>query len=74
MTKVLQKAGFVGETIYVGIDVHLKSWNVSLYYGSQYLRSFHQSPHPDILVSFLQREFLEQITVVPMRLVLVVIG
>ena len=57
MTKVLQKAGFVGETIYVGIDVHLKSWNVSLYYGSQYLRSFHQSPHPDILVSFLQREF-----------------
>jgi transposase len=50
MTKVLQKAGFVGETIYVGIDVHLKSWNVSLYYGSQYLRSFHQSPHPDIYV------------------------
>lgn len=57
MTKVLQKAEFGGETIHVGLDVHLKSWNVSLYYGSQYLRSFHQPPNPDALSSLLHRDF-----------------
>lgn len=57
MIKVNQKADFSNHTIYVGIDVHLKSWNVSLYCEQQYLRSFNQPPHPIALKSFLENSY-----------------
>lgn len=53
MVKINQKADFINHTIYVGIDVHLKSWNVSLYCNQQYLKSFNQPPLPEALQSFL---------------------
>ncbi len=53
MIKINQKPDFSNHTIYVGIDVHLKSWNVSLYCNQQYLKSFNQPPLPDALQSFL---------------------
>ena len=57
MIKVIQKADFSNHTIYVGIDVHLKSWNVSLYCGQQYLKSFNQPPVPFALKSFLNNTY-----------------
>ncbi len=53
MIKVNQKLDFSGHTIYVGIDVHLKSWNISVYMDNQYLRSFNQPPSVEALQSFL---------------------
>jgi len=44
MTNLAEKLDFSGHTISCGIDVHLKSWTVSLYLGKQYLKSFVQSP------------------------------
>ncbi|SFA40187.1 hypothetical protein SAMN04488511_113165, partial [Pedobacter suwonensis] len=44
MTNLAEKLDFSGHTISCGIDVHLKSWTVSLYLGRQYLKSFVQSP------------------------------
>lgn len=57
MIKVNQKADFSNHTIYAGIDVHLKSWNVSLYCDQQYLKSFNQPPFPDALQSFLVNSY-----------------
>ncbi len=54
MSKVNQKVDYTGQTIYVGIDVHLKSWNISLYYNGQYLTSFNQPPTTQALVTYLQ--------------------
>jgi len=44
MTNLAEKLDFSGHTISCGIDVHLKSWTISLYLGKQYLKSFVQSP------------------------------
>ncbi len=57
MTKVTQKIDFTGQTIYVGIDVHAKSWNVSLYFDQQYLKSFTQPPMPSALETFLHQSY-----------------
>lgn len=57
MTKVKQVADFSGKSIYVGLDVHLKSWDVALYMEGQYLRNFHQTPDVSRLVNTLQRDY-----------------
>jgi len=31
MSKVNQKVDYTGQTVYVGIDVHLKSWNIAVF-------------------------------------------
>lgn len=53
MTKINQLLDFTGKTIYVGMDVHLKSWNITLYNDQQYLRKFKQDAHPQALVNHL---------------------
>lgn len=57
MTKLQQFADFTNKKIFVGIDVHKKSWSVSLYYEQQYLRTFSQPPSTEALAVFLKREF-----------------
>lgn len=57
MTKVLQRADFSGKTIYVGMDVHLKSWNISVYHEQQLLRSFQQPPQPKVLATWLKDNY-----------------
>jgi len=53
MTKIAQTVDFTGKTINVGMDVHLKSWNITLYNGQQYLRKFQQEANPATLVKHL---------------------
>lgn len=55
MTKV--KTNFAEQTIYVGLDVHKRSWNAALYLNDQYLRNIHQPPSPQALYSFLQTNY-----------------
>lgn len=57
MTKVRQFADFTNKQLFVGIDVHKKSWSVSLFYEQNYLRTFTQQPSVDALEKFLRRDF-----------------
>lgn len=46
-----------GQNIYVGLDVHDKSWKVHVYSDEFELKSFCQEPNVDQLVSFLQHNY-----------------
>jgi transposase len=53
----VKKISFEGEQIFVGIDVHKKSWKVSLYHQDTSLKVFSQDPDTDQLVRYLQRHY-----------------
>lgn len=55
MTNV--KTNFQEQTIYVGLDVHKRSWNAALYLNDQYLRNVHLPPSPQALYRFLQTNY-----------------
>jgi transposase len=48
---------FTGNNIYAGIDVHKKSWKVSIYSDDLYHKSFTQPPNPEILSQYLFKNF-----------------
>jgi transposase len=49
----VNKLDFTGQNIYVGIDVHLKSWSVAVLSEGAVLKKFTQSPSPEALYKFL---------------------
>ena len=49
----VNKLDFNGQNIYVGIDVHLKSWSVTVLSESSVLKKFRQDPRPEALHKFL---------------------
>ena len=57
MTNLKQRADFIGKGIYVGIDVHLKSWDVSIWFDKEHLRSFRQPPEAAKLVATLKGDY-----------------
>ena len=48
---------FSGQNIYVGLDVHDKSWKVNVYSDEFELKSFSQEPDVDQLTRFLQHNY-----------------
>ena len=48
---------FKGQSIYVGIDVHLKSWTVTIMVGEVVFKSFSQNPCAKTLANYLQKHF-----------------
>ncbi len=50
-------ANFIGQTIYIGIDVHKKSWAVTLRSDHHHLKTFSQNPDTDVLVSYLNKNY-----------------
>ena len=48
MTKVT--ASFENETVYVGLDIHKRSWNAAIYLNEQFLRNIHQPPTPKAML------------------------
>ena len=52
------KTNFDNQTIYVGLDVHKRSWNAALYLNDKYLRNVHQPPSPQVLYKFLQTNYM----------------
>lgn len=48
---------FSGQNIYVGIDVHLKSWSVAILSEHSVLRRFRQNPEPEVLHKYLESNY-----------------
>lgn len=48
---------FSNEPIYVGIDVHKKSWNISIMLNGITHKTFSQPPKTDILTNYLNKNF-----------------
>lgn len=57
MTKVT--ASFKNDTVYVGLDVHKRSWTVSIYLNDLYVRNIHQPPSPKALLHYLKHSYPE---------------
>jgi transposase len=57
MTNLTQSINFSGKTINVGMDVHKKNWNITLYYEQQYLKKFQQPANPNILIQHLKENY-----------------
>ncbi|NTV34877.1 MAG: IS110 family transposase [Deltaproteobacteria bacterium] len=51
------KLDFTGQPIYIGLDVHKKSWSVSIHTALCEHKTFTQPPEVDILVNYLRRNF-----------------
>ncbi len=55
--KHANRVDFKGQTIYIGLDVHRKSWSVSIFLEHLEHKTFVQPPEVEVLVSYLQRNF-----------------
>ena len=51
------KIDFNGQNIYVGFDVHLKSWKVTIMTEKLTHKTFSQPPNPDVLHHYLVKNF-----------------
>ena len=57
MSNIREIVDFSGEQINVGIDVHLKHWNVTIFHNQVYLRKFQQESNPAVLISHLRHHY-----------------
>jgi transposase len=55
--KHVNKLDFTGQQIYVGMDVHKKSWSISIYTDQFEHKTFSQPPKTEMLVNYLKRNF-----------------
>lgn len=53
----LSKLDFTGQHVYVGMDVHKKSWSVSIVTEKSAHKTFSQPPDPVVLANYMQRNF-----------------
>jgi transposase len=51
------KLDFSGQNIFVGFDVHLKSWKVTIMTEKLTHKTFSQDPDPKLLYSYLEKNF-----------------
>jgi transposase len=52
-----QELNFSGENVYVGIDVHKKSWKVTIQMDELVYKTFSQESKVQILESYLKKNF-----------------
>ena len=57
MSNIRETVDFSGEQINVGIDVHLKHWNVTIFHNQVYLMKFQQESNPGILIKHLRHHY-----------------
>jgi transposase len=57
MQTQINKLDFNGQNIYVGFDVHLKSWKVTIMTDNLIIKTFSQTPSPDALHQYLNNNF-----------------
>lgn len=57
MRTEITKDSFSGQSLYVGIDCHKKSWKVTIMGEHYEHKSFSQDPDPDNLAGYLHRNF-----------------
>jgi len=53
----LSKLDFTGQHIYIGMDVHKKSWSISILTDHFEHKTFSQPPDPHVLANYLKRNF-----------------
>jgi transposase len=53
----INKLDFTGQPIYVGLDVHKKSWSVSILTENNEHKTFSQPPDVGVLMNYLHRTF-----------------
>lgn len=53
----VSRLDFTGQQIYVGMDVHKKSWSISIYTDQFEHKTFSQPPEVGVLVNYLKRNF-----------------
>lgn len=51
------RVDFTGQPLYIGMDVHKKSWTVSIFMEHLEHKTFTQPPDVEVLVSYLHRHF-----------------
>ena len=56
-TQVTKKIDFTGKNFFIGLDVHKKSWSVTIVVDGIEHRTFTQPPDPGTLFSYLQKMF-----------------
>ena len=56
-TQVTKKIDFTGKDLFVGLDVHKKSWSVTIVVDGIEHRTFTQPPDPEALQKYLLRSF-----------------
>jgi transposase len=56
-TQVTKKIDFTGQSLFIGLDVHKKSWSVTVIVDGIEHRTFTQPPDPKALNNYLQRMF-----------------
>ena len=57
MQNEIRTISIKGQNIYVGIDVHLRSWKVSIMLDNLYYKTISMNPNVDELVSYLTKHF-----------------
>jgi transposase len=57
MQNKVKTISFQGQNIFIGIDVHLKSWKVTIMLDHSVHKTFSQDPEPKILYEYLRRNF-----------------
>jgi transposase len=57
MRTEITKDSFKGQSFYIGIDCHKKSWNVTIMGEHYKLKTFSQNPDPKLLAAYLKRNF-----------------
>lgn len=57
MKTQINKLDFEGQNIYVGFDVHLKSWKVTVMTDHLIHKTFSQDPKPELLYQYLVKNF-----------------
>ena len=57
MQTKINESTFAGQEIFVGIDVHLKSWKVTVMAGDMHLKTFSAPPDPGKLFGYLRTHY-----------------
>jgi hypothetical protein len=56
-TQVTKKIDFTGKSLFIGLDVHKKSWSVTIVVDGIEHRTFTQPPEVDTLQKYLEKNF-----------------
>jgi len=57
MEAQIKKIDFTNQNIYVGFDVHKKSWKVTIMAENIFHKTFTQPPDPELLYNYLKKNF-----------------
>lgn len=57
METQIKKIDFTNQNIYVGFDVHKKSWKVTIMAENIFHKTFTQPPDPEVLYDYLKKNF-----------------